>query len=408
MRVFTVGIGDAASTEMCDGIARAGRGFATYIFTAEASFLGKCVRLVLAARTPPITNFKIFWEKEKPNTSLTQGRVGNAQPHQRMRIGTSTNDGYEYVPPSDVGPRKLLLHFHFIAQVFISSLSGYVFDTAIGGNFEPFLARLSTDTATTSTSETYNDATNEGGFSDVFELAQRHSALLDDILGACLLRSGQRGVGDLLRHLELVLEFSIVVGELHRARIQEYQAAPLIQELFKKFCLKMTTLVCYPRAFSWFGVLVLKTLIDESFEGSWGQKPVVVAISVGNVRGRKTPPHWRVGCRVPPSDSLGSDRMVDKAIEAGLKYVFVCFITSTESIYLQKYRRYKKHGSLAIMQAHSNLREKEGIIKGKGDGLPSLYLRYFKSHRKCMTIWLCSSQGVAVIGACDCGCRDRD
>ena len=110
MRVFTVGIGDGASTETCDGIARAGRGFSTYIFTAEPSFLGRCVRLVLAAKTPPITNFKIFWKKENPNTSSTQGRVGNlgqqsrAQPRQRMRIGTRTNDGYEYVPPSDVGP----------------------------------------------------------------------------------------------------------------------------------------------------------------------------------------------------------------------------------------------------------------------------------------------------------------
>ena len=158
--------------------------------------------------------------------------------------------------PTLTQSRRLLLHFRFIAQAFVSSLSGYVFDTAIGGNFDPFIARLSTDTATTSTSETYNDASNEGGFSDVFELAQRHSALLDDILSACLLRSGQRGVGDLLRHsLELVLEFTIVVGELHRGRIQEYQAAPLIQELFKKFCLKMTTLVCHSSSFLWFGVI---------------------------------------------------------------------------------------------------------------------------------------------------------
>lgn len=153
--------------------------------------------------------------------------------------------------PTLTQSRKLLLHFRFIAQAFVSSLSGYVFDTAIGGNFDPFLARLCTDTTTTmSTFETYNDSNNDGGFSDVFELAQRHSALVDDILSACLLRSGQRGVGDLLRHsLELVLEFTIVVGELHRERIQEYQAAPLIQELFKKFCLKMTTLVCILSSF---------------------------------------------------------------------------------------------------------------------------------------------------------------
>jgi hypothetical protein len=115
MRVFTLGLGDGASTETCDGISRAGRGFATYIVTAEQSFLGKCVRLVLAARTPPITNFKIFWEKEnrtqpslaqQPSqiTSSTQGQLSSVQPPQRIRITAYANDGYEYVPPGDVGP----------------------------------------------------------------------------------------------------------------------------------------------------------------------------------------------------------------------------------------------------------------------------------------------------------------
>ena len=41
-----------------------------------------------------------------------------------------------------------------------------------------------------------------------------------------LLRSGQKGIGDLLRYSrELVLEFTIAVGELHRGRLEEYQAA---------------------------------------------------------------------------------------------------------------------------------------------------------------------------------------
>ncbi|KDR70953.1 hypothetical protein GALMADRAFT_144419 [Galerina marginata CBS 339.88] len=102
MRVFTVGLGDGVSTETCDGIARAGHGFATYVVTAEPSFLGKAVRLVLAARTPPITKFKIFWEKEKPNTASV--RQSSTQPQQRMQIGTtSAEDGHEYVPPKDFG-----------------------------------------------------------------------------------------------------------------------------------------------------------------------------------------------------------------------------------------------------------------------------------------------------------------
>jgi Gamma tubulin complex component C-terminal len=120
----------------------------------------------------------------------------------------------------------------------VSSLSGYIFDTVIGGSFDPFLARLSSGDPISSRNERAFE------FSDVFELAQCHSALLDDILNACLLRSGQKGVGDLLRHsLELVLEFTIVVGELHRGRLEEYQAAPLIEDLFQRFRTKMATFV---------------------------------------------------------------------------------------------------------------------------------------------------------------------
>jgi hypothetical protein len=137
-----------------------------------------------------------------------------------------------YLFPTLTQSRKLLLHFRFLAQSFVASLSGYIFDTAIGGNFDPFLARLSAE----------NEKAH--GFSDVFEVAERHSALLDDILSACLLRSGQRGIGDVLRHcLELVLEFTIVVGELHRERVQEYQAASMIEDIFKRFCKKMIILV---------------------------------------------------------------------------------------------------------------------------------------------------------------------
>ncbi|KJA27578.1 hypothetical protein HYPSUDRAFT_62653 [Hypholoma sublateritium FD-334 SS-4] len=154
-----------------------------------------------------------------------------------------------YLFPTLTPSRKLLLHFRFIAQTFVSSLSGYVFDTAIGGNFDPFLARLSGNSSAPDSPNV-----NGRGFSDVFDLAQRHSALLDDVLSACLLRSGQRGVGDLLRQcLELVLEFTVVVGELHRERLQEYQAAALVEDLFRKFTVKTTTLI-----------KVLKGLVEKS------------------------------------------------------------------------------------------------------------------------------------------------
>jgi len=147
--------------------------------------------------------------------------------------------------------RQLVLHFRFVAQAFISSLSGYVFDTVIGGNLEPFLNQLASASSPPSTSPTsvHGSDVSTGqktapAFSDVFDLAKRHSLVLDDILSACLLRSGQKGVGDLLRQtMETVLEFTIVVGELHRGRIEEYQAAPMVEELGRRFSVKMKMLV---------------------------------------------------------------------------------------------------------------------------------------------------------------------
>lgn len=133
--------------------------------------------------------------------------------------------------------RKLFLHFRFLAQSFISALSGYVFDTVIGGNFDPFLAELSSG---------HNEGEHHEHrrFSDVFELAKRHSDLLDEILSACLMRSGQRAAGDLLRQTtEIALEFAVVIAELRRGRLQEYEAAPMVEDSFKRFRNKMTALV---------------------------------------------------------------------------------------------------------------------------------------------------------------------
>jgi hypothetical protein len=69
--------------------------------------------------------------------------------------------------------------------------------------------------------------------------------MLDNMLSACLLRSGQKAAGDLLRGaLELVLELGVLAGELERERLEEYQAAPLLEDLYATFRIKMSTLVC--------------------------------------------------------------------------------------------------------------------------------------------------------------------
>lgn len=129
----------------------------------------------------------------------------------------------------------------------MGTLSGYVFDTAIGGNVDPFLARLAPPAAD-------NEAP---AFPDVFALAKAHSLLMDDVLSACLLRSGQRAAGYLLRQaLELVLEFAVLVGDLKTGTLQEYQAAPLLEDLARRFRAKMAALVsCAAHFLLWCGVV---------------------------------------------------------------------------------------------------------------------------------------------------------
>ena len=84
----------------------------------------------------------------------------------------------------------------------------------------------------------------DANFSDVFSLVKYHSSVMDNILSASLLRSGQRAAGDLLRGtLETVLELGILAGDLKRGRVEEYQAAPRLADLYSSFRGKMKTLV---------------------------------------------------------------------------------------------------------------------------------------------------------------------
>ncbi|KAK0225647.1 gamma-tubulin complex, DGRIP91/SPC98 component protein [Armillaria fumosa] len=140
--------------------------------------------------------------------------------------------------PTLAASRKRLLHLRFISHSLVSTLCQYVCDTAIGGNFDTFLERLSPHTPP------FLHNGEPSGFSDVFALARSHSALLDDILSACLMRSSQRQAGDLLRDsLELILEFSILAGQLRRKSLEEYQAAPLLEDLNIRLRNKMSTFV---------------------------------------------------------------------------------------------------------------------------------------------------------------------
>ncbi len=166
--------------------------------------------------------------------------------------------------PTLTPANKRLLHFRAVAHAFVMGLSAYVYDVAIGSNVDAFLARLP---AAPSPAPHFGPSSSSGGetlrqsalghpttgneqegedamFADVFSLAEHHSRVLDDVLSACLLRSGQKAVGDLLRQcMELVLELGVLAGELKDGHAEEYEAALALDEAWGRFRAKMTMFV---------------------------------------------------------------------------------------------------------------------------------------------------------------------
>ncbi|KAI0674988.1 Spc98 family-domain-containing protein [Trametes maxima] len=172
--------------------------------------------------------------------------------------------------PTLTPTNKRLLHFRFVAHAFITALSSYVYDVAIGSNMDAFLSRLTLPSTRfppvdadarplrTSALEHEGGDREFAGFADVFGLAEHHSRVLDDILSSCLLRSGQKAVGDILRRcMELVLELGILAGDLKDGHLEEYEAAPALEELWERYRTKMTTFV-----------KVLKALVEKEADSS--------------------------------------------------------------------------------------------------------------------------------------------
>lgn len=165
--------------------------------------------------------------------------------------------------PTLTPANKRLLHFRAVAHAFVMGLSAYVYDVAIGSNVDAFLARLPAaahhpssaphmmpssssggDTLRQSAFGRPHDEDEDAAFADVFSLAEHHSRVLDDVLSACLLRSGQKAVGDLLRQcMELVLELGVLAGELKDGHAEEYEAALALDEVWGRFRAKMTMFV---------------------------------------------------------------------------------------------------------------------------------------------------------------------
>ena len=146
-----------------------------------------------------------------------------------------TRDTQHPLFPTLATANKLFLHFRFVAQNFVAAVASYVYDTAIGSNYDAFLESISHGNQNTNVNSR---------FSDIFALAEQHSVVLDVILGSCLLRSSQRVVGDLLRgSLDMVLEFASLMVDLKQGVYQEYQADTHLRQLFKKFQSRLITFV---------------------------------------------------------------------------------------------------------------------------------------------------------------------
>ncbi|KIK71252.1 hypothetical protein GYMLUDRAFT_52369 [Collybiopsis luxurians FD-317 M1] len=87
LRVFTMGIGAGASSDMCNSIARAGNGMAVYVQDGE-EMIGKCTRLVRAARTPPI-DIEIEWMGAEGDTNTKE--ITAKEDDDAKSLGSETN-----------------------------------------------------------------------------------------------------------------------------------------------------------------------------------------------------------------------------------------------------------------------------------------------------------------------------
>lgn len=104
------------------------------------------------------------------------------------------------------------LHFRFAAQSFLTVLLSYVYDTAIGGNVDAFIALVA---SAESASSPYSFTPNHSPFPNVLSLTTRHARVMDDVLAACLLRGAQHAVRDILHAcLVTILDFAVLIGDV--------------------------------------------------------------------------------------------------------------------------------------------------------------------------------------------------
>ncbi|KAJ7778432.1 von Willebrand factor type A domain-containing protein [Mycena metata] len=93
LRVSVLGIGNSASTAMCQGMARVGNGTCMMVGEEETSFTGKIARMLKAAKIPPISNIRVDW--------------GRAVGEEKVDGGIQVDDDFELVEGGDQKKKAL-------------------------------------------------------------------------------------------------------------------------------------------------------------------------------------------------------------------------------------------------------------------------------------------------------------
>lgn len=148
--------------------------------------------------------------------------------------------------------RKQLNTLRFQVTLFMSTLTTYIFDSAIGTNFSTFLARLTKlrhgvpDGPQTSADDAHdNPIAEDEELRDVFSILAYHSAVMDRILEACLLKARHRSIAaSLTECLDYIIILGKVVVDINSGRLSEEGAERALTNLHASFEAAMTSLVC--------------------------------------------------------------------------------------------------------------------------------------------------------------------
>ncbi|KAJ6508609.1 vault protein inter-alpha-trypsin domain-containing protein [Mycena sanguinolenta] len=96
LRVSALGIGNSASTALCEGIARVGNGTCMMVGEQETTFTGKIARMLRAARTPMITGIAVDWGV--PTVEHQNNDIADERDDEFVMVSEGEEKGKERAP----------------------------------------------------------------------------------------------------------------------------------------------------------------------------------------------------------------------------------------------------------------------------------------------------------------------